>query len=216
MVSMKKRTVFVAALLLLPLVLAGCGKTAAQEEPMSEQNPVATITMQNGGVIKVELYPDVAPNTVKNFIHLANSGFYDGVIFHRVIEGFMIQGGDPDGAGTGGPGYRIRGEFSNNRHENDLSHQRGVISMARQGNPYVPASAYNTAGSQFFIMHADNDFLDGDYAAFGKVVEGMDIVDAIASCATDASDRPLEEQAMESVRVETFGVDYGEPERIYD
>ena len=216
MVSMKKRAVFVAALLLLPLVLAGCGKTAAQEEPMSEQNPVATITMQNGGVIKVELYPDVAPNTVKNFIHLANSGFYDGVIFHRVIEGFMIQGGDPDGAGTGGPGYRIRGEFSNNRHENDLSHQRGVISMARQGNPYVPASAYNTAGRQFFIMHADNDFLDGDYAAFGKVVEGMDIVDAIASCATDASDRPLEEQAMESVRVETFGVDYGEPERIYD
>ena len=216
MVSMKKRAVFVAALLLLPLVLAGCGKTAAQEEPMSEQNPVATITMQNGGVIKVELYPDVAPNTVKNFIHLANSGFYDGVIFHRVIEGFIIQGGDPDGAGTGGPGYRIRGEFSNNRHENDLSHQRGVISMARQGNPYVPASAYNTAGSQFFIMHADNDFLDGDYAAFGKVVEGMDIVDAIASCATDASDRPLEEQAMESVRVETFGVDYGEPERIYD
>ena len=216
MVSMKKRAVFVAALLLLPLVLAGCGKTAAQEEPMSEQNPVATITMQNGGVIKVELYPDVAPNTVKNFIHLANSGFYDGVIFHRVIEGFMIQGGDPDGAGTGGPGYRIRGEFSNNRHENNLSHQRGVISMARQGNPYVPASAYNTAGSQFFIMHADNDFLDGDYAAFGKVVEGMDIVDAIASCATDASDRPLEEQAMESVRVETFGVDYGEPERIYD
>ena len=216
MVSMKKRAVFVAALLLLPLVLAGCGKTATQEEPMSEQNPVATITMQNGGVIKVELYPDVAPNTVKNFIHLANSGFYDGVIFHRVIEGFMIQGGDPDGAGTGGPGYRIRGEFSNNRHENDLSHQRGVISMARQGNPYVPASAYNTAGSQFFIMHADNDFLDGDYAAFGKVVEGMYIVDAIASCATDASDRPLEEQAMESVRVETFGVDYGEPERIYD
>ena len=216
MVSMKKRAVFVAALLLLPLVLAGCGKTAAQEEPMSEQNPVATITMQNGGVIKVELYPDVAPNTVKNFIHLANSGFYDGVIFHRVIEGFMIQGGDPDGAGTGGPGYRIRGEFSNNRHENGLSHQRGVISMARQGNPYVPASAYNTAGSQFFIMHADNDFLDGDYAAFGKVVEGMDIVDAIASCATDASDRPLEEQAMESVRVETFGVDYGEPESIYD
>ena len=216
MVSMKKRAIFVAALLLLPLVLAGCGKTAAQEEPMSEQNPVATITMQNGGVIKVELYPDVAPNTVKNFIHLANSGFYDGVIFHRVIEGFMIQGGDPDGAGTGGPGYRIRGEFSNNRHENDLSHQRGVISMARQGNPYVPASAYNTAGSQFFIMHADNDFLDGDYAAFGKVVEGMDIVDAIASCATDASDRPLEEQTMESVRVETFGVDYGEPERIYD
>lgn len=181
---------------------------------MNAQNPIATITMEDGGVIKLELYPEIAPNTVKNFIHLANSGFYDGVIFHRVIEGFMIQGGDPDGRGTGGPGYRIKGEFSNNNHKNDLSHERGVISMARQGNPYFPASAYNTAGSQFFIMHADSDFLDGDYAAFGKVIEGMDVVDRIATTETDGSDRPLETQAMQSVRVDTFGVDYGEPDRI--
>lgn len=181
---------------------------------MNAQNPIATITMEDGGVIKLELYPEIAPNTVKNFIHLANSGFYDGVIFHRVIEGFMIQGGDPDGRGTGGPGYRIKGEFSNNNHKNGLSHERGVISMARQGNPYFPASAYNTAGSQFFIMHADSDFLDGDYAAFGKVIEGMDVVDRIATTETDGSDRPLETQTMQSVRVDTFGVDYGEPDRI--
>ncbi|CCX42224.1 peptidyl-prolyl cis-trans isomerase [Clostridium sp. CAG:1024] len=181
---------------------------------MNVQNPIATITMEDGGVIKLELYPGIAPNTVKNFIHLANSGFYDGVIFHRVIEGFMIQGGDPDGRGTGGPGYRIKGEFSNNNHKNDLSHERGVISMARQGNPYFPASAYNTAGSQFFIMHADSDFLDGDYAAFGKVIEGMDVVDRIATTETDGSDRPLEMQTMQSVRVDAFGVDYGEPDRI--
>ena len=181
---------------------------------MNAQNPIATITMEDGGVIKLELYPEIAPNTVKNFIHLANSGFYDGVIFHRVIEGFMIQGGDPDGRGTGGPGYRIKGEFSNNNHKNDLSHERGVISMARQGNPYFPASAYNTAGSQFFIMHADSDFLDGDYAALGKVIEGMDVVDRIATTETDGSYRPLETQTMQSVRVDTFGVDYGEPDRI--
>jgi peptidyl-prolyl cis-trans isomerase B (cyclophilin B) len=199
----------------LPLLLVGCGKKAAPEEDtMNAQNPIATITMEDGGVIKLELYPEIAPNTVKNFIHLANSGFYDGVIFHRVIEGFMIQGGDPDGRGTGGPGYRIKGEFSNNNHKNDLSHERGVISMARQGNPYFPASAYNTAGSQFFIMHADSDFLDGDYAAFGKVIEGMDVVDRIATTETDGSDRPLETQTMQSVRVDTFGVDYGEPDRI--
>jgi peptidyl-prolyl cis-trans isomerase B (cyclophilin B) len=199
----------------LPLLLVGCGKKAAPEEDtMNAQNPIATITMEDGGVIKLELYPEIAPNTVKNFIHLANSGFYDGVIFHRVIEGFMIQGGDPDGRGTGGPGYRIKGEFSNNNHKNDLSHERGVISMARQGNPYFPASAYNTAGSQFFIMHADSDFLDGDYAAFGKVIEGMDVVDRIATTETDGSDRPLETQTMQSVRVDAFGVDYGEPDRI--
>ena len=203
------------AIALLALLLVGCGKKAAPEEDtMNAQNPIATITMEDGGVIKLELYPEIAPNTVKNFIHLANSGFYDGVIFHRVIEGFMIQGGDPDGRGTGGPGYRIKGEFSNNNHKNDLSHERGVISMARQGNPYFPASAYNTAGSQFFIMHADSDFLDGDYAAFGKVIEGMDVVDRIATTETDGSDRPLETQTMQSVRVDTFGVDYGEPDRI--
>ncbi len=211
---MKKR-LYQCIALLLPLLLVGCGKKAAPEEDtMNAQNPIATITMEDGGVIKLELYPEIAPNTVKNFIHLANSGFYDGVIFHRVIEGFMIQGGDPDGRGTGGPGYRIKGEFSNNNHKNDLSHERGVISMARQGNPYFPASAYNTAGSQFFIMHADSDFLDGDYAAFGKVIDGMDVVDRIATTETDGSDRPLETQTMQSVRVDTFGVDYGEPDRI--
>ena len=211
---MKKR-LYQCIALLLPLLLVGCGKKAAPEEDtMNPQNPIATITMEDGGVIKLELYPEIAPNTVKNFIHLANSGFYDGVIFHRVIEGFMIQGGDPDGRGTGGPGYRIKGEFSNNNHKNDLSHERGVISMARQGNPYFPASAYNTAGSQFFIMHADSDFLDGDYAAFGKVIEGMDVVDRIATTETDGSDRPLETQTMQNVRVDTFGVDYGEPDRI--
>ena len=211
---MKKR-LYQCIALLLPLLLVGCGKKAAPEEDtMNAQDPIATITMEDGGVIKLELYPEIAPNTVKNFIHLANSGFYDGVIFHRVIEGFMIQGGDPDGRGTGGPGYRIKGEFSNNNHKNDLSHERGVISMARQGNPYFPASAYNTAGSQFFIMHADSDFLDGDYAAFGKVIEGMDVVDRIATTETDGSDRPLETQTMQSVRVDTFGVDYGEPDRI--
>ena len=211
---MKKR-LYQCIALLLPLLLVGCGKKAAPEEDtMNAQNPIATITMEDGGVIKLELYPEIAPNTVKNFIHLANSGFYDGVIFHRVIEGFMIQGGDPDGRGTGGPGYRIKGEFSNNNHKNDLSHERGVISMARQGNPYFPASAYNTAGSQFFLMHADSDFLDGDYAAFGKVIEGMDVVDRIATTETDGSDRPLETQTMQNVRVDTFGVDYGEPDRI--
>lgn len=207
--------------IILPLLLAACCGLAgcaqgATEEPqtMEQQYPIATIEMADGSVIRIELYPDVAENTVKNFIYLANTGFYDGVIFHRVIEGFMIQGGDPDGTGTGGPGYRIKGEFSNNHYDNDLSHERGVISMARQGNPYFPASAYNTAGSQFFIMHADSEHLDGDYAAFGRVIEGMDVVDAIAAVETDANDRPLVEQRMETVRVETFGVDYGEPERI--
>ena len=211
-------TIIILALL-LPLGCSANGaKSQSEETPaMQEQkNPVATIKMENGGIIKIELYPNLAENTVKNFISLANSGFYDGVIFHRVIEGFMIQGGDPTGTGTGGPGYRIRGEFSNNNHENNLSHTRGVISMARQGNPYFPAAAYNTAGSQFFIMHADSDFLDKDYSAFGEVIEGMDVVDAIATTDTDRNDKPLAEQRMKTVRVETFGVDYGEPEKIVE
>ena len=211
-------TIIILALL-LPLGCSANGaKSQSEETPaMQEQkNPVATIEMENGGIIKIELYPNIAENTVKNFISLANSGFYDGVIFHRVIEGFMIQGGDPTGTGTGGPGYRIKGEFSNNNHENNLSHTRGVISMARQGNPYFPAAAYNTAGSQFFIMHADSDFLDKDYAAFGEVIEGMDVVDAIATTDTDRNDKPLTEQRMKTVRVETFGVDYGEPEKIVE
>ena len=214
-----KRIKLMIMSVLLAVVLAAAGCTAKETEQTekmenSSQYPIATITMENGGTIVLELYPDIAPITVANFISLANSGFYDGVIFHRVISGFMIQGGDPDGLGTGGPGYTIKGEFTNNRVQNDISHERGVISMARQGNPYFPEMAYNTAGSQFFIMHADSPFLDGDYAAFGRVVEGMDTVDRIASCRTDGNDRPLEDQKMASVRVETFGVDYGEPEKI--
>ncbi|MBR7188578.1 MAG: peptidylprolyl isomerase [Clostridia bacterium] len=165
------------------------------------QHPVATIEMENGGVIRLELYPEVAPNTAANFIQLANGGFYDGLIFHRVIEGFMIQGGDPTGTGMGGPGYSIKGEFAANGVENALSHERGVISMAR-------AQDFDSAGSQFFIMHADGPFLDGQYAAFGRVTEGMDVVDAIASTKTDASDRPVEAQRIGSIRVETWGETY--------
>lgn len=171
------------------------------------QNPVVTITMKDGGVIKVELYPDKAPNTVNNFISLVNHNFYDGLIFHRVISGFMIQGGDPEGTGMGGPGYSIKGEFSQNRFNNDLKHKRGVISMARSMMP-------DSAGSQFFIMHQDAPHLDGAYAAFGKVIEGMDVVDRIAGTATDYSDRPREDQVMETVTVETFGQEYDEPETV--
>ena len=171
------------------------------------QNPVVTITMKDGGVIKVELYPDKAPNTVNNFISLVNHNFYDGLIFHRVISGFMIQGGDPEGTGMGGPGYSIKGEFSQNRFNNDLKHERGVISMARSMMP-------DSAGSQFFIMHQDAPHLDGAYAAFGKVIEGMDVVDRIADTATDYSDRPREDQVMETVTVETFGQEYDEPEIV--
>ena len=171
------------------------------------QNPVVTITMKDGGVIKVELYPDKAPNTVNNFISLVNHNFYDGLIFHRVISGFMIQGGDPEGTGMGGPGYSIKGEFSQNRFNNDLKHERGVISMARSMMP-------DSAGSQFFIMHQDAPHLDGAYAAFGKVIEGMDVVDRIAGTATDYSDRPREDQVMETVTVETFGQEYNEPETV--
>ena len=169
----------------------------------AEQNPypVATIEMADGGVMVLELYPDVAPNTVANFIELANSGFYDGLIFHRVIAGFMIQGGDPTGTGMGGPGYTIRGEFAANGFQNDLSHERGVISMARSSMP-------DSAGSQFFIMHADADYLDGNYAAFGRVIEGIEVVDAIASVSTGAGDRPLEDQVIRSITVDTRGVEY--------
>lgn len=172
------------------------------------QNPVITITMENGGVIKAELYPDLAPNTVNNFISLAGKGFYDGLIFHRVISGFMIQGGDPQGSGMGGPGYSIRGEFRRNGFkDNTLRHTAGVLSMARAQNP-------NSAGSQFFIMHKDAPYLDGEYAAFGKVVEGMDVVDAIAGCETDYSDRPMEDQRIASMTVETFGTEFPEPEKM--
>ena len=165
-------------------------------------NPTFIIEMENGQTMKGELYPETAPISVANFVELANSGFYDGVIFHRVIPGFMIQGGDPLGRGTGGPGYSIKGEFARNGYrENTLRHTRGVISMARSGMP-------NSAGSQFFIMHADAPHLDGSYAAFGKVTEGIETVDEIASVRTDRQDRPTTEQKMRKVTVETFGKDY--------
>ena len=169
-------------------------------------NPIVTIEMENGGVMKAELYPEIAPNTVNNFISLISKGFYDGVIFHRVIPGFMIQGGDPKGVGTGGPGYSIHGEFAANGFKNDLKHDRGVLSMARTMAP-------NSAGSQFFIMHEDSPHLDGQYAAFGKITEGLDVVDRIANTRTDYNDRPRVPQVMKKVTVETFGVDYPEPEK---
>ena len=169
-------------------------------------NPVVTFTMADGKVMKAELYPEVAPNTVNNFISLVNKGFYDGLIFHRVINGFMIQGGDPEGTGMGGPGYGIKGEFAQNGFANDFKHSAGVLSMARSMMP-------NSAGSQFFIMHKDAPHLDGAYAAFGKVTEGQDVVDAIATVATDAGDRPVEPQMIIEVTVDTFGVDYPEPEK---
>ncbi|MBR6897472.1 MAG: peptidylprolyl isomerase [Lachnospiraceae bacterium] len=170
-------------------------------------NPIVTIKMKDGGVMKLELYPEKAPNTVNNFISLVKKGFYDGLIFHRCINGFMIQGGDPDGIGTGGPGYSIKGEFSGNGFRNDLRHTAGVISMARAMNP-------NSAGSQFFIMHVDYPYLDGQYAAFGKLIEGQEVVNAIATTPTNRDDRPLTDQVMETVTVETFGVDYPEPEKV--
>ena len=170
-------------------------------------NPIVTIEMENGGVIKAELYPEIAPNTVNNFISLVKKGFYDGLIFHRCISGFMIQGGCPLGTGTGDPGYSIKGEFTQNGFKNDLSHSRGVLSMARAMDP-------NSAGSQFFIMHAAAPFLDGQYAAFGKVTEGMDVVDGIVAIPTDWNDRPREDQRMKKVTVDTQGVEYSEPEKI--
>ena len=171
------------------------------------QNPIITFEMENGDIMKAELYPQFAPNTVNNFISLVNKGFYDGLIFHRVINGFMIQGGDPEGTGMGGPGYGIKGEFAQNGFANDLKHSAGVLSMARSMMP-------NSAGSQFFIMHKDAPHLDGAYAAFGKIIEGMDVVNKIAEVATDYSDRPMEDQRMKTVTVETFGVDYDEPETV--
>ncbi|MBQ6067442.1 MAG: peptidylprolyl isomerase [Clostridia bacterium] len=233
----KKWMTVIAVLCLAALVFAACGKGGDNKETQpagsvdggeaAEQsgdtgakdadtgkvdnggnNPVVAIEMEDGGVIKVELYPDIAPNTVKSFISLANSGFYDGTIFHRVIPDFMIQGGDPNGNGTGGPGYRIPGEFTANGFQNDLSHTRGVISMGR-----LP-TGYDTAGCQFFICVADCDWLDGQYASFGKVIEGMDVADAIVSAERDGSDKPYTDQVMKTVRVDTFGVDYGEPETI--
>ena len=170
-------------------------------------NPIVTFEMENGDIMKAELYPEIAPNTVNNFISLVQNGFYDGLIFHRVIRGFMIQGGCPDGTGMGGPGYTIKGEYSLNGFANDLRHTEGVLSMARAMHP-------DSAGSQFFIMHKNSPHLDGAYAAFGKITEGMDIVNKIAETATDYSDRPLEEQKMKKVTVDTMGVEYPAPERV--
>jgi len=179
----------------------------ADERRNDMELPIVTMTMQGGGVVKLELYPELAPNTVNNFIHLANDGFYDGLIFHRVISGFMIQGGCPNGTGGGNPGYSIVGEFAQNNISNPIKHDRGVISMAR-------AQPLDSAGSQFFIMHGDAPFLDGAYAGFGRVIEGMDIVDAIAVTPTGAQDRPVTEQVIESIRVETFGVEFPAPETL--
>ncbi len=174
------------------------------EKKTDDKNPVATIEMDDGKIIKLELYPEIAPNTVRNFISLANSKFYDGLIFHRVMSDFMIQGGDPEGTGMGGPDYSIYGEFTNNEFENTLLHTRGVISMARSDNK-------NSAGSQFFIMQKDSPHLDGDYAAFGKVIEGMDVVDSIAQVETNSKDKPKKDVKIKSISVDTFGVSYNEP-----
>lgn len=167
-------------------------------------NPIVTIEMENGDVMKAELYPEIAPNTVNNFISLVRKGFYDGIIFHRVISGFMIQGGDPNGIGSGGPGYTIKGEFTANGFKNDLKHDRGVLSMARTMAP-------NSAGSQFFVMHENSPHLDGQYAAFGKVIEGIETVDKICAVRTDYNDKPRTPQVMKKVTVDTFGVEYPEP-----
>ena len=189
-------------------ILEALSGTAAKpvQRVKRERNPEVMITMESGDTIRLELYPEIAPNTVNNFISLVRKQFYDGLIFHRVIPGFMIQGGDPQGTGMGGPGYEIPGEFSENGFENELSHKRGVISMARAMDP-------DSAGSQFFIMHADGNFLDGQYAAFGAVRDGMETVDKIAAAKTDRNDRPYEEQRIHSMTVETFGETYEEPQK---
>ncbi|MCR5301757.1 MAG: peptidylprolyl isomerase [Lachnospiraceae bacterium] len=171
------------------------------------QNPVVTFVMENGNTFKAELYPDIAPQSVRNFISLVSKGFYNGLIFHRVIPGFMIQGGDPEGSGMGGPGYSIKGEFASNGFKNDLKHTKGILSMARSMMP-------DSAGSQFFIMHETSPHLDGDYAAFGKIIEGQENVDEIALTRTGFGDRPVNPQVMKSVTVETFGVDYPEPDKL--
>ncbi|MDD5794057.1 peptidylprolyl isomerase [Clostridium sp. HCP1S3_B4] len=171
------------------------------------KNPIVTITMENGKTMKAELYPEVAPNTVNNFISLINKKFYDGIIFHRVIPGFMIQGGCPDGTGMGGPGYSIKGEFSRNGFKNELKHTRGVLSMARTMMP-------NSAGSQFFIMVADAPHLDDQYASFGKIIEGMEVADEIVNTKTDYNDKPYEDQVIKTMEVETFGENYNEPETM--
>lgn len=201
-----KKILTMSLCVLLAIPCAACSK---------DPNPVATIEMEDGGIIKIELYPDIAPNTVNNFIALAKAGYYDGLIFHRVIPGFMIQGGDPNGDGSGGPGYNIKGEFSDNGHKNNLAHTRGVISMARRsGTLWNPEAGYNTAGIQFFIMVEDAPHLDRQYASFGMVTEGMDVVDNIVNVPTDSSDKPYVDQRIKTITIETFGVEYPAPKTI--
>ena len=205
------RKKFILALcLVMSLSLVACSnKTNKNEETRTppKELPIATIVVKNYGTIEAELYPHIAPNTVNNFIYLANSGFYDGLTFHRVIKDFMIQGGDPNGNGTGGPGYSIKGEFSNNNFKNNLKHTEGVLSMARSQNK-------NSAGSQFFIVTKDQPGLDGDYATFGKVISGMDVVHKIEDAQTDSNDKPLKSVIIESIKVDTKGIDYPEPDKM--
>lgn len=189
------------------LMLPGCGRKKTTDNDFiskAKNNPIVTLEIENRGSIKIELYPEVAPNTVNNFISLINMGFYDGLIFHRVIQDFMIQGGCPEGTGYGNPGYSIKGEFNLNNHTNPIKHKRSVVSMAR-------SRGYDTAGSQFFIVVKDSPHLDGDYAAFGKVIEGMDIVDDIAAVSTNESDKPYENQVIKRASVDTFDIEYDDP-----
>lgn len=217
---MKHKLLFLLFTIIFITMMAGCGNQSENQSTKNEvteemsnyssnvkENPIVTITMENDEKILIELYPEIAPNTVANFISLIEDGFYDGLIFHRVIPGFMIQGGDPNGTGTGGPGYSIEGEFSSNGFENNLAHEKGVISMARTMDP-------NSAGSQFFIMAENSPHLDGEYAAFGQVTEGLEVVDKIVSVERDNADKPLEDQVMKSVVVDTKGFDYPEPKKI--
>jgi len=199
-----KRNIFSLILVIIIITITGCGGRGGALK--MGQNPIVTIEMENGDIIKAELYPQIAPNTVNNFISLINKGFYNGVIFHRVIPGFMIQGGDPNGTGMGGPGYGIKGEFTSNGFTNDLKHTKGVLSMAR-------SQSKDSGGSQFFLMVADAPHLDGQYAGFGKVIEGIENADKIVSTKTGPQDRPIAEQKMKKVTVETFGVTYLEPEK---
>lgn len=206
---MKKFVALLLAVAMLSLMFIACSEQAANDDKKGEdmnEKIIATIEMQDGGIIRLELYEDIAPETVRNFVSLARSGFYDGLTFHRIISGFMIQGGDPNGDGTGGPGYCIKGEFSENGFDNSLKHTRGVISMARRSYPL------DSAGSQFFIMHADASYLDGSYAAFGKVIEGMDVVDAIAAVECDSNDHPYDEVIIKSITIS--GPELPEPEKL--
>jgi peptidyl-prolyl cis-trans isomerase B (cyclophilin B) len=209
MMKWSKLTLMLMLIAVIAAVTAGCGGGNASnaDSASGQKNPIVTMEMEDGGVVKLELYPAIAPNTVANFISLTNQGFYDGLIFHRVIPGFMIQGGDPEGTGMGGPDYAIQGEFANNGINNALKHTRGVISMAR-------SMSKDSAGSQFFIMVADATHLDGDYAAFGRVTEGLETVDKIVGVETGAQDRPTVNQTIMKMTVDTFGIEYGEPKKM--